>query len=417
MARRLAGLSVVLCVLASSLPIDELREDARRFVVTRGCPDTLDPSARIRLFVAVPSAAQNAARRQWARATWCQEARERPAAGASVQVKFFVGRDPGTGAPFPRIDSEAARYGDVVTVPSWDGQDNVTAKQVNTFRYFALLHGDAVSQDAFSPAPGRSPAPPTHYARVEDDVFAFLPTLTGELVAGRIRAFPGPDVDLDAGTPFAWAFFVRGAYAYPSGSGFLLSARLPRAVVAGDAVLPLDIGGPGPSGTCVDGADGCKPSWGKGGYRRHGGPGAWSTDDAHVGALLDPYAFARVDDRRFHDPLGSGLNSWPASRHSLAVAGLRTWDDFRLLGDRAFDAFNGARGVPGLAHAADGTSLLTMEVNGLRYDVPLAGCAGVEELTVEACALFALQAPMCETLGTHFRQACAAAEAHRTRGA
>ena len=93
------------------------QEPQRRFVVTVGCPSTLNATSQIRLFVAVPSAASYTQRRQWARASWCHEARQ-----LKVMVKFFVGA---------HAEIDDLRYGDIVRVPSWDGQDNVTAKQLH----------------------------------------------------------------------------------------------------------------------------------------------------------------------------------------------------------------------------------------------------------------------------------------------
>lgn len=196
-----------------------------------------------------------------------------------------------------------------------------------------------------------------------------------------------------------------------------MSADLARAVAAGDSHVALDAGAPRPAETT-------RPAWGKGGFRGSAVPGggySWSTDDAFVGLCLHPFAFSRVDDRRFHDPLGAGLNSWPASAHSVAIAGLRDWAQFEVLSRRDFAAFNAAAGTPGLAHGDDGTSVLTMEVDGRRYDVALAGCDGVDDLAAAWCGDFALSGDMCATLGGHFRQACAAAadhaDAHRRRAA
>ena len=106
------------------------QEPQRRFVVTAGCPSTLDADQRVRLFVAVPSAASYTQRRHWARASWCHDARR-----LRIAVKFFVGAN---------SDIDDLRYDDIVRVPSWDGQDNVTAKQLHSMRYFASLCGDTV---------------------------------------------------------------------------------------------------------------------------------------------------------------------------------------------------------------------------------------------------------------------------------
>ena len=106
------------------------QEPQRRFVVTAGCPSSLDASSNVRLFVAVPSAASYTQRRQWARASWCHEARR-----LSIAVKFFVGAN---------SDIDDLQYDDIVRVPSWDGQDNVTSKQLHSMRYFASLCGDTV---------------------------------------------------------------------------------------------------------------------------------------------------------------------------------------------------------------------------------------------------------------------------------
>ena len=62
--------------------------------------------------------------------SWCHEARQ-----LSIAVKFFVGAN-------ANIDD--LQYDDIVRVPSWDGQDNVTSKQLHSMRYFSSLCGDSV---------------------------------------------------------------------------------------------------------------------------------------------------------------------------------------------------------------------------------------------------------------------------------
>ena len=193
----------------ATVPLGEMREvdetwagaPLRRMVVTRGCPAFMDVGAAVRVFVAVPSAAHYGHRRQWARSTWCSQ---RPG-DASMAVKFFVGTEPGTGVDSPDVVAEADRYGDLVVVPSWDGQDNVTAKQINAMRYFALLHGDTISERGLDASPSISAAgalpEPTHFMRVEDDVYPFLPTIARELASNTILAFPGPTVSSSG--PFA----------------------------------------------------------------------------------------------------------------------------------------------------------------------------------------------------------------------
>ena len=133
-----SGAALVACVaaFAQALPVDKVYEDGRRFVVTRGCPSSWDAGAPVRLFVAVPSAAAYARRRQWARATWCRDA----LASGAVAVKFFVGREPGASTASAEVVEEASRYGDVAVVPSWDGQDNVTAKQARLARAVCPSH-------------------------------------------------------------------------------------------------------------------------------------------------------------------------------------------------------------------------------------------------------------------------------------
>ena len=104
----------------------------------------------------MPSAASYTQRRQWARSSWCKEARR-----LSIAVKFFVGAN-------ANIDD--LQYDDIVRVPSWDGQDNVTSKQLHSMRYFASLCGDTV-RDWPSV---HNVIKPTHYMRVEDDVYPFI---------------------------------------------------------------------------------------------------------------------------------------------------------------------------------------------------------------------------------------------------
>ena len=108
MTRRVLCLLLAAAATAADPPLAQLYEtDAtrpnappRRFVVAEGCPNDIDATKTTRLFVAVPSAAQNGRRRQWARASWCRDARS-----AGAAVKFFVGaapETPGRSAPDAR---------------------------------------------------------------------------------------------------------------------------------------------------------------------------------------------------------------------------------------------------------------------------------------------------------------------------
>ena len=164
------------------------QEPQRRFVVTKGCPSTLNATSQVRLFVAVPSAASYTQRRQWARSTWCKEARR-----LSIAVKFFVGAN-------SEIDD--LRYDDIVRVPSWDGQDNVTSKQLHSMRYFASLCGDTVRD---WPSVNNA-IKPTHYMRVEDDVYPFVSTIIDELTQKHVRAVPRP---YNVEEPFLWALTIQ----------------------------------------------------------------------------------------------------------------------------------------------------------------------------------------------------------------
>ena len=66
-----AGMRAALLCLAAATtaqlyePDITPQEPQRRFVVTAGCPSTLDASSEVRLFVAVPSAASYTQRRQY----------------------------------------------------------------------------------------------------------------------------------------------------------------------------------------------------------------------------------------------------------------------------------------------------------------------------------------------------------------
>ena len=382
--------AALLCTIATAQlyePDTTPQEPQRRFVVTAGCPATLNATSQIRLFVAVPSAASYTHRRQWARASWCHEARR-----LSIAVKFFVGA---------HAEIDDLQYDDIVRVPSWDGQDNVTAKQLHSMRYFSSLCGDTVR--AWPSV--HNAIKPTHYMRVEDDVYPFVSTIVDELTQKHIRAVPRP---YDVQEPFLWALIIQGKPPYPAGSGFVLSADVVRAVAAADAVVEWDTGAPAPEQTQ-------KPSWGKGGWRHT--PymdGSWSTDDAFVGLLVAPFRVHKYDDRRFHEAPGAGaINGWPASANSIVVAGLREWLDFFLLGQRDFDGFNQRRGTPGLDHHADGTSSLMMEVNGIQHRIDFDSCAGMGEAAAAACVSFSLDAPTCASLTAHFRRACGAAEVHK----
>ena len=388
MPRQRLGAALLLLVRAAGAYEPDVVPGApdRRFVVTRGCPAHLTKTDLVRLFVSVPSAAQNARRRRWARASWCQDARK-----LRVAVKFFVGA---------HAEIEDLRYDDIVRVPSWDGQDNVTAKQLHSMRYFASLFGDRVRD-----WPALDRVTPTHYARVEDDVFPFVETMLREIGHKHIRAVPSTQAVAE---PFLWALIIQGKPPYPAGSGFVLSAVIVRAVVAADYVTELDTGAPAPLNVA-------KPSWGKGGWRHTPySEGRWSTDDAFVGLLIAPYRAQKINDRRFHEAPGAGsISGWPASSNSVVVAGLRAWVDFLLLQQKDFDAFNERRGTPGLAHHTDGTSSLVMEVNGVGRRMEFDSCAGMDAVQAGACAEFALDEGTCGALGAHFRRACGAAEVHR----
>ncbi|KAJ1455245.1 hypothetical protein M885DRAFT_220687 [Pelagophyceae sp. CCMP2097] len=271
------------------------REGGQRFVVSKGCPQALDADAEVRVFVAVPSAAGNFRRRQWIRSTWC---RSQPISGASLAAAFFVGRLADEAA----IRFEAATYGDVVQVPSWDGMDNVTAKQVHSFRYFASLHGDAIAapgEDA-AWADQRGPTFPTHYMRAEDDVYLNVGGILADLFKRRVDALPGPPRALRNGAELLWASMVTegAAHPYPAGSAFVLSHRLARALAAAHRVSPYDVGASAPphcDAAAPNATARCKPPHGKGGFTSDG---AWSTDDAFVGRMLFAFAFETINDRR-----------------------------------------------------------------------------------------------------------------------
>ena len=80
--------------------------------------------------------------------------------------------------------------------------------------------------------------------------------------------------------------------------------------------------------------------------------------------------------------------------------------------DRDFDAFNALGGTPGLQHAADGSSTLTMEVNGEQQSLLIRSCAGVDATAAGLCGDWSLAPETCATLTAHFRRACRAAEVH-----
>lgn len=297
-------------------------------------------------------------------------------------------------------------YGDIVIVPSWDGAGNVTAKQVHSMRYFALLHSEAKALDLLPPPrPGLAASRPTHYMRVEDDVYVNVLRIAEELISGVARVLPGPDLHFP--TTFAWAFFVTegAAYPYPAGAAFVLSANLVQALAAAHELAPLDIGRPQPDSAC-DGR-------GKGGFHEFG----WSTDDAFVGLLLRPFRYTRLNDRRFHDALGRGINGFPASNHSLAIHGLRTWTEFNILHADRFEEFNCLAADPQdeLERLPDGTSRLWMEVDGLRRAVTIRGCDNIHFLTAEVCQTYSVDNRVCAALGAHFRAVCPAAAAHYRR--
>ena len=212
-----------------------------------GCP-TAGYGSRVRLFVAVPSAAHYTSRRQAIRATWCARAKQASVTSGgqdSAVVAFFVGTSEHDGA----IRAENAIHRDLVMVPVQDAATNVTAKLLHSLHYF--------SQRDF-----------THYIRVEDDVYPFVSTIIEELEQKHIRAVPRP---YDVEEPFLWALIIQGKPPYPAGSGFVLSADVVRAITQADAVVEWDTGAPAPEQTG-------KPSWGKGGWRHT--PyvdGSWST--------------------------------------------------------------------------------------------------------------------------------------------
>ena len=97
----------------------------------------------VSLFVAVPSAVGNAARRRAVRETWCARAAAAALYSAKVSsatVAFFVGEASGPGSETTEAalrDENATNGGDVVQVPGLvDAATNVTAKLLYSLRYF-----------------------------------------------------------------------------------------------------------------------------------------------------------------------------------------------------------------------------------------------------------------------------------------
>lgn len=379
-------LKCVVLVVASAAGFGDLREEGRRFVVSQGCPQHLSAGASLRLFVAVPSAAANVRRRQWVRATWCRSAFDlafSTRGSVSAAVTFFVGEAPEL---VRELSAEAEQYSDVTIAPYRDGPDNVTAKQIHSFAYFARL------------VPR-----PTHYARIEDDVYARLPEIAAELATGFVRTDRG-SVELPA--TFAWAFFVTegAAHPYPAGAAFFLSADLGLAIAAAHGIARLDVGRPFGGEDAIA----AKAAQGKGGFHAFG----WSTDDAFVGQVLRIFAHARIDDRRFHDALGRGVAGFPASEaFTLTVHGLRSWTEFRLLHRGDFDTFNRLL-AEDLERLPDGTARVWMEVDGKPRAVDMSGCDDPEVYALPVCRAFALDDRVCSAIRAHFRAVCPAAAAH-----
>ncbi|KAJ1455936.1 hypothetical protein M885DRAFT_191827 [Pelagophyceae sp. CCMP2097] len=304
-----------------------------------GCPAGVPLGAAVGLFVAVPSARRNRARRDAIRRTWCQSAAaaaDRHGRTAAAAVKFFVGAA-GDASEDSAVGSEKDFYGDIVEIEGLvDAATNVTGKLLASLAYFSAL-----------------PARFTHFARVEDDVYLFSDRLLFEL--RRLCA------SADADRRVLGAFYDEGWLRYPRGFAVVLPRRVASALSRTQADVGYGVRSRQDGALRPEGAVGC---WVR---------GKWWHDDAFLGLLLYPLDVALDHEPRLHDLPGRGPHARSLSHASLAVNGMQT--------DAEFDTLHAGGSIhAGVARA------WRRDAGGIIVDAAFDG-AGVEfQMSNENCA-------------------------------
>ena len=339
-----------------------------------GCPRDILSDRGTRVFVAVMSAPANAHLRQGIRETWCVAARRATAAAArnvSFAVAFVVGTRP-DGSYAPELLEEAAAFGDLALVPVVDNVGNVTNKLVRSM-------SDAA----------RDPAT-THFFRADDDSWVNIDRVAEELSAATVDAVPRSAVvprRADPHAPWCWGRFTEAypelGLEFPAGFGFLLSAPLLKAVVAGAGHHGERVS----SHARHDQGGALRPPLkSAGGFVR--GTRIWVADDLFVGVLLWPLRHERIHDMRIHDWPTRHLNGQLASERSVVVHKVRSREEFAMLEAGDYAAINAAAVAAAAAAAGGGT---TVVVDGVAHTLAAAP-------TVEECAQLGLGAEDCALL-------------------
>ncbi len=263
---------------------------------TEGCP-TAGYGSRVRLFVAVPSAAHYTSRRQAIRTTWCRRAQQALTTSGgqdSATVAFFVGSSEHDDA----IRAENATHKDLVMVPVQDAATNVTAKLLYSLHYF--------SQRDF-----------THYIRVEDDVYLFADRLMANLRAVDASRHNGRW----ALARYATNESLLPGMSYPRGFAVVLPHRVAHGLALLDETMGLGVA------SRATGQYGIAATGAKGGWVRN----RFWCDDQHLGLLLHPTQTHLEDEPRFHDLPGRGPHAQRVSHASMAVNAVQTDAEFRAL--------------------------------------------------------------------------------------
>ena len=320
-----------------------------------GCPsDAHGRATTTRIFVAVPSAMENVARRAAIRRTWCRRAARvasRHGGAASVRVVFFVGESEDASRE-AAMERERILFGDVVRCAGvLDAAATVTAKMMVSLQFFAA---EAARGEALS----------THYVRVEDDVYFFADRFVFE---ARRR---------DHSVAEVWGDFYDSAtwpgLRYPRGFCVAMSGGLARALGSAHAAVGLGARGDDrPVGAEP------RPAGAKGGWVR----GAWWHDDAFLGLVLHPFDARYVDDDRIHDLPARGPGAARVTHASIAVNAVQTDLEFQQLhrGERV-DRVGAARAW---RRGADGALVVAANVDSqlveLRVSDPRGGGGGDDD--------------------------------------
>ena len=238
---------------------------------------------------------------------------------AGQVVKFFVGEASGPDGAWTEaaLRRENETWGDVVQVEGLvDAATNVSSKLLASLSYFADL----------------SPSP-THYVRVEDDVYLFAERLARAL---RVVA-DGDEADSEStrgadrlDRRILGQFYTNesafSGLRYPRG----FAVVVPRRVVDGLAALERAVGFGVRSASEARGEAVGRygaPAGAKGGWVRD----HFWCDDQYLGLLLHPLDVDLVSESRFHDLPGRGPHGGRLSHASLALNGVQSDDEFESI--------------------------------------------------------------------------------------